>query len=336
LAVPRARLRAEDGSRQEWRSAVLPRYARRTRQLEALIAGAYLAGTNTRRVQRALAALFPGALGKDVVSRAWRKVAMDWEAWGRRDLAGGGGPPDPGRDGRAAPAGPQATSVSLLVVLGVHRDGQKVLLGVRNMGGESEAAWRAVLDDLVARGLRAAEFLIIDGAAGREKALAALWPAVPTQRCTVHKHRNLLAHAPERLHEEISANDTDMIYAETAKEIEARRRGFLRKWRLRCQAVADSFKEAGEALFALSRLPPSQWKSARTTDEIDKLFRRDLLSWLGTGDRVAKSRARGCEPGRVAFTVAPHWQHPCAAFPGHVAACGRRIARRLARPAARP
>src|SRR3712207_774813 len=52
LAVPRARLRAEDGGSREWRSAVLPRYARRTRQLEALIAGAYLAGTNTRRVQR--------------------------------------------------------------------------------------------------------------------------------------------------------------------------------------------------------------------------------------------------------------------------------------------
>jgi putative transposase len=78
LAVPRARLWAEDGSSREWCSAVLPHYARRTRQLEALIAGAYLAGTNTRRVQRALAALFRGAVGKDVVSRAWRKVKADW------------------------------------------------------------------------------------------------------------------------------------------------------------------------------------------------------------------------------------------------------------------
>ena len=74
----------------------------------------------------------------------------------------------------------------------MRRDGQKVLLAVRAMGGESGAAWRAVLDDLVARGLRTPEFLIIDGAAGLEKALAALWPAVPAQRCTVHKHRNLL------------------------------------------------------------------------------------------------------------------------------------------------
>jgi transposase-like protein len=272
IAVPRARLREEDGSTREWRSAVLPRYARRTRQLEALIAGAYLAGTNTRRVQRALGALFRGAVGKDVVSRAWRKVKVDWDAWGRRDLAG----EDIVRlilDGTVVRVrlDRKATSVSLLVVLGVRRDGQKVLLAIRSMGGESEAAWRAVLDDLLVRGLRTPEFLITDGAAGLEKALAALWPAVPSQRCTVHKHRNLLAHAPERLHEEISADYTDMIYAETVKEIETRRKAFLRKWRLKCQAVADSLEEAGEALFAFTRLPSSQWKSARTTNAIERL-----------------------------------------------------------------
>lgn len=272
IAVPRARLPAGDGKTREWRSAVLPRYARRTRQAEALIASAYLAGTNTRRVQRALAALFRGAVGKDVVSRAWRKVRVDWEAWDRRDLAG----EDIVRlvlDGTVVRVrlDRKATSVSLLVVLGIRRDGQKVLLAVRSMGGESEAAWRAVLDDLVARGLRTPEFLIIDGAAGLEKALAALWPAVPAQRCTVHKHRNLLAHAPERLHEEISADYTDMIYAETTKEIETQRKAFLRKWRLKCRAVADSLEEAGEALFAFTRLPSSQWKSARTTNAIERL-----------------------------------------------------------------
>ncbi len=74
----------------------------------------------------------------------------------------------------------KATSISLLVVLGVRRDGQKVLLSVKNMGGESEAAWRSILDDLVARGLRTPDFLITDGAAGLERALAALWPDVPT------------------------------------------------------------------------------------------------------------------------------------------------------------
>jgi putative transposase len=49
---------------------------------------------------------------------------------------------------------------------------------------------------------------------------------VPVQRSTVHKHRNLLAHAPERLHEEITADYNDMIYAATREEIEARRKAF--------------------------------------------------------------------------------------------------------------
>ena len=273
ISVPRARMAdAESGGTQEWRSTALPRYARMTCQVEALIAGAYLSGTNTRRVKRALAALFSGAVGKDVVSRTWRKVRVDWDAWNKRDLAG----EDVVRlilDGTVVRVrlDRKATSISLLVVLGVRRDGQKVLLAVKNMGGESEAAWRSILDDLIARGLRTPEFLITDGAAGLERALAALWPNVPAQRCTVHKHRNLLAHAPDALHEEVSADYTDMIYAETANEVEQRRRAFLRKWRLRCPAVATSLDEAGDRLFAFLRLPPSQWRSARTTNAIERL-----------------------------------------------------------------
>lgn len=272
LSVPRARMTVEGEGTQEWRSATLPRYSRMTRQVEALIAGAYLSGTNTRRVKRALAALFGGAVGKDVVSRTWRKVKTDWDAWAKRDLAG----KDIVRlilDGTVVRVrlDRKATNISLLVVLGVRRDGQKVLLAVKNMGGESEAAWRGVLDGLIAHGLRTPKFLITDGGAGLERALAALWPDVPAQRCTVHKHRNLLAHAPDALHEEISADYTDMIYAETAKEVQTRRKAFLRKWRLRCPAVATSLEEAGDRLFAFLRLPPSQWKSARTTNAIERL-----------------------------------------------------------------
>src|SRR6185436_18360077 len=98
-------------------------------QVEALIAGTYLVGANTRRVKRALAALFRGAVGKDVVSCTWRKVKVDWEAWNRRDLAEEevvclilDGTVVRVRLDR------KATNVSLLVVLGVRRDGQKLLL----------------------------------------------------------------------------------------------------------------------------------------------------------------------------------------------------------------
>jgi hypothetical protein len=43
------------------------------------------------------------------------------------------------------------------------------------LAGESAEAWRTVLDDLITRGLRRPEFLIVDGAPGLEKAIAAVW-----------------------------------------------------------------------------------------------------------------------------------------------------------------
>ncbi len=165
----------------------------------------------------------------------------------------------------------RATSIALLVALGVRADGRKVLLAIRSMGGESEAAWRALLDDLVKRGLKQPELVIADGAPGLEKALTALWPDVPVLRCTAHKHRNLLAHAPERLHEEISNDYHDMIYAATRQEIEARRKAFIGKWRLKCRAVADSLEETGDRLFTFTRFPPSQWRSIRTSNAIERL-----------------------------------------------------------------
>ena len=80
---------------------------------------------------------------------------------------------------------------------------QKVLLPIRNMGGESTAAWRQFLEGLDARGLKRPEFVIADGAPGLEAALVALWgEELPIQRCTVHKHRNLLAHAPKHMQDE--------------------------------------------------------------------------------------------------------------------------------------
>jgi len=271
LSVPRARLADEVGE-QEWKSMLLPAYKRLSQRAEALIAEAYFAGMNTRRVRRALAKLFEGHVGKDVVSRAWQRTRSAWEAWQRRDLAG----EDIVRlilDGTVVRVrlDRKATTISLLIALGVRRDGQKVVLAIKNMGGESEAAWRAVLDDLTARGMARPELVIVDGGKGLEAALASLWDDMPVQRCTVHKERNLLAHAPKHLHDEIKADFNDMMHAKTAAEVVARRKAFLAKWRLRCRAVADSLDEAGERLFTFLRYPPEQWRSLRTTNAIERL-----------------------------------------------------------------
>ena len=271
LSVPRARLRDTTGAR-EWKSTLLPAYKRLSHRAEALVAQAYLAGVNTRRVRRALASLFVGYVGKDVVSRAWQRTRSAWEGWRGRDLAG----EDIARlilDGTVVKVrlDRRVTAISLLIALGVRRDGQKVVLAIKNMGGESEAAWRQLLDDLTARGLGKPELVIVDGGKGLEAALASLWDDVPVQRCTVHKERNLLAHAPKPLHEEIKADFNDMVHAKTRAEVLAKRKAFLAKWKLRCRAVADSLEEAGERLFTFLRYPPEQWRSLRTTNAIERL-----------------------------------------------------------------
>ena len=311
IAVPRARLLGADGKTREW---MLRTYQRRTLAADALIASAYLAGTNTRRVRRALKALFAEGIGKDVVSRVWRKVKSDWEAWNTRPLA-----EEPIvrliLDGTVVRVrlDRKATSISLLVVIGVRADGQKVLLAIKSMGGESAEAWRAVLDDLIKRGLRRPQFLIVDGAPGLEKALAAVWEGVPLQRCSVHKHRNLLAHAPERLHDEVTADYTDMIYAATPKEIETRRKAFIRKWRLRHRPVADCLEEAGDRLFTFTRLPPSQWRSARTTNAIERLheeFKRRIKTQtvLPSADTAAMLFWALLASGQINMRKVDGWQ----------------------------
>src|SRR5215211_4169015 len=197
ITVPRARLDTPDGKTTEWHSKTLRAYQRRTLAADALIAGAYLAGTNTRRVRRALMALFGGAVSKDTVSRTWRKVKGDWDAWNIRSLAD-----EPIvrliLDGTVVRVrlDRKATALSLLVVIGVRADGQKVLLAVKAMGGESAEAWRSELDDLMRRGLRRPAFLIVDGSGGLDAAIATVWDDVPVRHLVLICEPGSLATCP--------------------------------------------------------------------------------------------------------------------------------------------
>jgi transposase-like protein len=104
-----------------------------------------------------------------------------------------------------------------------------------------------------------------------------------------------------------------MIHAATAQEIEAKRKAFLRKWRLRCRAVADSLEEAGEALFVFTRLPPSQWKSARTTNAIERLheeFKRRIKTQtvLPSGETAAMLFWALRTFGQITLRKVDRWQ----------------------------
>ena len=129
--------------------------------------------------------------------------------------------------------------------------------GVRSSSGNRAIISIALFELKAKKPAGCGRSFFVDGAAGFDSAIAAVRSGVP--------------HAPERLHDEITADYNDMIYAETSQQIEARRKAFIRKWRVKHRAVADSLEEAGARLFSFTRLPQEQWKSARTTNAIERL-----------------------------------------------------------------
>ena len=105
-----------------------------------------------------------------------------------------------------------------------------MLLSIANMNGESTAACLQFLDNLDARGLKRTAFVIVDDAPSLEAALVELLrDDLEIQRCTIHKHCNLLAHASAHKHDELTEYYRDMIYADTAVEVQKRRKAILCK-----------------------------------------------------------------------------------------------------------
>ncbi len=277
--LPRARVQIADGGTREWQSAVVPRYQRRTGRVDEALLGVYLSGTNGRRIRSALAPLLKGApLSKDAVSRLTGRLAGDFAAWRNRDLAeeqirylflDGWYP--------KVRLGKQRVRVPVLITLGVCADGRRLLLDMRMAGEESAAAWREVVESLVARHLGVPVLAVIDGNPGLPTALRTAWPTIEVQRCTAHKLRNLQAKAPARWREELTEDYRRMIYAESAAAVLKARGSFTKKWRLRCPAVIASLEEAGEELFTFVRFPIAQWKALRTTNALERIneeFRR--------------------------------------------------------------
>jgi transposase-like protein len=192
ITVPRARLRAPDGHVQEFQSTVVPRYARRTREVDEALLGCYFGGVNSRRIRTALKPLFGEAhFSKSAVSRVVARVKDHFTTWQQRPLTDERYPVVflDGVHLRVRLAG-RVISVPVLAALGVTETGQKQLLALQLAAAEGTASWSGLLADLQRRGLPAPLLVVTDGHAGLKKALEA-WPTVQVQRCTVHKGRNL-------------------------------------------------------------------------------------------------------------------------------------------------
>ena len=279
LTLPRATLFSGAGDVKEWTSRIVPRYQRRIPEVNEAVIATYLAGGNTRRIRGALQPLLKAApLSKSAVSRVIATLKGSLEAWGTRSLT------DLDviyvyLDGFAlrVRSGGKVVSVPVLGVVGVLVDGGKQLLALELCAGESFAAWKGCLDDLVARGLPAPVLAIIDGNAGLRRAVGLVWPKAAVQRCCVHKLRNLERKAPKHALAEIRDDFHRIVYAANADTARTAYAAFERTWNKRCPGVVTSLREGGDELLTFFRFPKTQWKTLRTTNTIERLheeFRR--------------------------------------------------------------
>jgi len=280
IAMPRgAYHEAGPDGKKEWNSALLPRYARRTEEVEEAIVKSYLCGSNTRRVVHALSPLLEGAaLSKSTVSRIVARLSVAFEAWRKRDLS---------HENIAVlfldaihlkiRLGRKVESIPVLAAIGVRQDGTRILLALEVRTSESEAAWNAMTEALAQRGVKTPVLAVIDGNAGLRKAVKATWPWIDVQRCTKHKLGNLYTHAPKRHYDEIKEDYHAIAYAESEAKARRAYERFQKKWKKDCPGVVKSLEEGGEELLTFFRYPKTTWKMLRTTNRIERMneeFRR--------------------------------------------------------------
>lgn len=273
IKVPRGRIKDAEGEEGEWQSRILPRYQRRTTQMDATLVSLYFSGTNLGRIERALKPLMADApITKSVVSRLVKRLAKHLEEWKKRDLS----------KTRYVYIYLDAKNLKVrvlnrvqiapvLIALGVREDGVKEVLAIEAQLAEKESAWLEVVEDLSRRGLKKPELAIIDGNKGLRNALAQVWPGILVQRCTVHKLRNLEQHTPAGVYDEVKSDYQQIVEAEDLKTAQQNHKAFVTKWKDKLPKVVASLEEAQEEILTFYRFPKEQWKSIKTTNPIERL-----------------------------------------------------------------
>lgn len=280
LAVrrPKVRDRAQDrdvSERVRFTSHILPRWARRSRSLDALLPVLYLRGISTGNFQEVLAALLgPDApnLSPSVISRltaAWEK---EFDRWQRRDLSA--------RryvyiwvDGVYLQARMEPEAECILVIIGATPEGKKELVGFHVGVRESAQSWRELLVDIKARGLSIPPQVAVgDGAMGFWKAVDEIFPTTRHQRCWVHKVANVLNKVPKSMHANMKSDLREIWQAHTRSAADVAMETFAEKYGAKYEKAVACLAKDRNALLAFYDFPAEHWDHLRTGNPIESVF----------------------------------------------------------------
>jgi putative transposase len=299
VAVQRVRLRdrgvGETGDRIRFTSAILPRWSRRTRSLDALLPILYLRGVSMGDFQEALGAL----LGRDapnlspsVIARLRGEWETDYARWQRRDLSA--------RryvyiwaDGVYLQARMEPQAECMLVLIGATPEGRKELLGFQVGMRESTQSWRELLVDLKARGLSIApELATGDGALGFWKALDEVSPPTRHQRCTVHKTANVLDKLPKSVQPAAKSDLREIWKAPDRATAEAAITTFSDKYGVKYDKAVTCLVKDRDALLTFYDFPAEHWDHLRTSNPIESVFATVRHRTVRTKGALSQDTAR--------------------------------------------
>jgi putative transposase len=299
VAVQRVKVRdrapAEGERRVRFTSRILPRWARRTRSLDALLPVLYLRGVSTGDFQEALAAL----LGKEapnlspsVVARLKSDWQGEYERWQQRDLSA--------RryvyiwaDGVYLQARMEPQAECMLVIIGATPEGKKELVGFQVGTRESAQSWHELLVGLKARGLAMApELAVGDGALGFWRALEEAFPSVRHQRCWVHKAANVLNKLPKSLQANARQDLREIWLAPDRATAEAALATFAAKYAPKYDRAVACLVKDREALLTFFDFPAEHWDHLRSSNPIESVFATVRHRTVRTKGALSQETAR--------------------------------------------
>ena len=260
-------------SQEVFKSQALRSYQRQSEKVKALIPELYLHGLATGDFELALRGfLGEGAsLSAASVTRLKEKWESEYESWRKRSLSSGGYV-YLWCDGIYPKAGLAGDKTALLVVLGVNQEGRKEPLAIQEGYRESSESWKSVLHDLKERGLENPRLFVGDGALGLWAAIREVYPKADQQRCWVHKMRNVRAHFPKRLHEELKAYLREMYYAATKEKALALMDQFAQVFGRDYPRGVECLLKDKDSLLTYYSYPRQHWLSLKTTNPIESIF----------------------------------------------------------------
>jgi transposase-like protein len=274
-------------------SAILPRYARKTPSVEAVIATLYLKGISTNDFSEALGALLGDrakGLSPSVICRLKEDWKGEFEDWNRRDLSGKRYVYFWG-DGIYFNTRLTDDRPCVLVIIGALATGEKEVVAIWDGQRESALSWSEVLLSLKRRGLEQGPNLAIgDGALGFWKALEEVYPEARHQRCWVHKTANILDKMPKSVQKGAKLMIHEMYLSPTKKAGLRVFGDFMSLYEAKYPKACECLKKDKEELFTFYDFPAEHWRNIRTTNPIESSFatvRHRTRQTKGCGSREA-------------------------------------------------